>query len=116
MFQYIIQPGDNLNSVANQFGVTVAAILAANAGLTPQFILPGQIILIPISVPLRQNYPWYFLFPNLFNRFPRRYWDNRGHWPRNWRDRDRDHRDGRDHRDDRRHGMNGWNDDDSTNV
>ncbi|MBP1758149.1 MAG: LysM domain, partial [Firmicutes bacterium] len=35
MIQYIIQPGDNLNRVADQFGITMAAIIAANAGLNP---------------------------------------------------------------------------------
>ena len=96
VFQYIIQPGDTLNQIANQFGVTIAAIIAANAGLTPQLVFPGQIILIPIQVPLRQNYPWYFVLPNLFNRFPRRQGPDRGH--RHGDGRDRDHGDRRDGR------------------
>jgi len=130
MFQYIIQTGDNLNRIADQFGVTVAAILAANVGLNPQVIFPGQIILIPINVPLRQSYPWYFLLPNLFNRYPRYYWDNRHHWPRNWQERDGrgpgggPRGDGRGHGgpgggprgDGRRSRMDGWSDTDSTDV
>jgi LysM repeat protein len=88
MFQYIIQPGDNLYRIADRFDVTVAAIIAANPGLYPQQIFPGQVILIPISGYLYQNYPWYYLLPYLFLRFPRQHWDDRSQWPRDWQDRD----------------------------
>lgn len=116
MFQYRMQPGDTLYSIANYFDVSVAAILAANSGLFPNRIFPGQVIFIPISGYLQQNYPWYYLSPYLFIKQPRHYWDDRTRWPREWRDRDRDHRrddqdrwDGRERRSggDRRDGRDG---------
>lgn len=127
MFQYRVQQGDTLYRIADYFDVSVAAILAANTGLYPNRIFPGQVILIPISGYLYQNYPWYYLLPYLFIQQPRRYWDDRRRWPRDWRDRDRrdrwdgrERRSGRDRRDggrDRRGGRDGsrrymgnWND------
>lgn len=46
-FQYTIQQGDTLNSIALRFGVTVDRILAANPGLVPSRLQVGQVILIP---------------------------------------------------------------------
>jgi hypothetical protein len=43
---YTVVQGDNLSSIANRFGVTVAAIKAAN-GLTTDLIFVGQVIIIP---------------------------------------------------------------------
>jgi len=88
MIQYIIQPGDNLNRVADQFGITMAAIIAANAGLNPQLIFPGQIILIPVNAPVHQNFPWFWFLPNLFNQFPGNHRNDRGRRPGNQHDRD----------------------------
>jgi len=124
MFQYKIQPGDTLYRIADYFDVSVAAILAANSGLFPNRIFPGQVILIPISWYLQQNYPWYYLMPYLFIQQPRQYWNDRRRWPRDWRDRDRmprredrdrwdgrDRRSGRDRRDGRgRSYMDNFND------
>ena len=128
MFQYRIQPGDTIYAIADYFDVSVAAILAANTALLPNHIYPGQIILIPISRRLYHNYPWYYLLPYLFIRQPRRYWDDRRRWPRDWRDRDRrdrrgdrdrwdgrdrssgrDRRDGRDRRNRGRRYLDNWN-------
>lgn len=48
---YTVQPGDTLRAIANRFGVTVAAILAANPQITdPNLIYVGQRIAIPASV------------------------------------------------------------------
>lgn len=45
---YIVQPGDTLFRIAQRFGTTVDAILAANPDIKdPNVIFPGQKILIP---------------------------------------------------------------------
>lgn len=46
---YIVQPGDSLYSIAQRFGVTVAAIVAANNLANPNFIIAGQQLIIPGS-------------------------------------------------------------------
>ena len=47
---YIVQPGDTLFKIAQRFGTTVNAILAANPEITdPNRIYPGQKILIPAA-------------------------------------------------------------------
>lgn len=46
---YTVQWGDWLNKIAQRFGVTPQAILAANPGLDPNRIVPGQVINIPAS-------------------------------------------------------------------
>jgi CSLREA domain-containing protein len=43
---YVVQPGDNLFRIALRFGLTVAALQAAN-GLTGTFIYVGQVLIIP---------------------------------------------------------------------
>ncbi|MBI4770973.1 MAG: LysM peptidoglycan-binding domain-containing protein [Chloroflexi bacterium] len=44
--RYTVQPGDNLFRISLRFGVTVAAIQAAN-GLTSWLIYAGQELIIP---------------------------------------------------------------------
>lgn len=44
---YTVQWGDWLNKIAAQFGVTPQAIVAANPGLKPNLIYPGQVLKIP---------------------------------------------------------------------
>jgi LysM repeat protein len=45
---YVVQPGDNLTRIAQRFGTTVQAILAANPQITnPNLIFVGQVIQIP---------------------------------------------------------------------
>ena len=46
---YTVQWGDTLYSIAAKEGVTVAAITAANPGINPNMIVPGQILNIPAS-------------------------------------------------------------------
>jgi len=51
---YTVQWGDWLNKIAQKFGVTTQEILAANPGLNPNRIYPGQVLNIPApggSVP-----------------------------------------------------------------
>jgi LysM repeat protein len=44
---YIVQRGDILSAIANRFGVTVQAIVAANGLKDPNHIEPGQRLIIP---------------------------------------------------------------------
>lgn len=44
---YTVQPGDTLGAIAQQFGVTVEAIAAANGIEDPDFIDVGQVLVIP---------------------------------------------------------------------
>jgi hypothetical protein len=48
-YQYIIQPGDTLWDLANDYGLTVDDIMAANPGIDPDDLMPGQAIIIPMS-------------------------------------------------------------------
>lgn len=50
---YTVRAGDSLFSIAQAFGLTVAALLAANPQITdPSRIFPGQIICIPKDTPM----------------------------------------------------------------
>lgn len=44
---YTVQWGDWLSKIAAQFGVTTQAIVAANPGLNPNRVYPGQVLIIP---------------------------------------------------------------------
>jgi LysM repeat protein len=44
---YLVQPGDTLSAIAQDFGVTVSAIAAANNIVNPDLIFAGQTLLIP---------------------------------------------------------------------
>lgn len=46
---YTVQWGDWLNKIAGRFGVTTQAIVAANPGLDPNLIQPGQVLNIPAA-------------------------------------------------------------------
>lgn len=48
---YIIQPNDTLLEIADEYEVTVEAILAANPGLNPTRLQPNQEIIIPWPTP-----------------------------------------------------------------
>lgn len=64
MYQYIVKPGDTLETIADHYGMSVEFIIAANPELQNQPIYAGQRILIPISRYLDQI------------QFPRYYWGN----------------------------------------
>jgi LysM repeat protein len=51
---YVVQPGDTLSGIAEEFGTTVEEILAANGLTDPNAIQVGQTLLIPslLSAPL----------------------------------------------------------------
>ncbi len=50
-FPYTVQWGDTLYSIARRFGVTPAAIAAANALPNPNYIRAGQVLIIPTLPP-----------------------------------------------------------------
>lgn len=48
-FAYTVQPGDSMFLIAQRFGVSLNALIAANPQITnPNFIFPGQIVCVPI--------------------------------------------------------------------
>lgn len=48
-FEYTVQPGDTIVSIAARFGSTVEEILIANNLVNNDFIRPGDVLLIPVS-------------------------------------------------------------------
>ncbi|MGH1488851.1 MAG: LysM peptidoglycan-binding domain-containing protein [Acidimicrobiales bacterium] len=46
---YVVEPGDTLSVIAEQFGVTVAALSEANGITDVNTIKPGQELIIPGS-------------------------------------------------------------------
>jgi hypothetical protein len=46
-YQYTIQPGDTLWSLANEYGLTVDEIIDANPEIDPDNLMVGQVIIIP---------------------------------------------------------------------
>lgn len=46
---YTVQRGDWIYAIARKFGISVAALLAANPGLNANFVFPGQVLTIPGS-------------------------------------------------------------------
>lgn len=47
---YVVRAGDTFFSIAQRFGVTVQALIAANPGVDPEALLVGQQICIPAQV------------------------------------------------------------------
>lgn len=45
--QYVVKPGDTLSRIANTYGVSVAAIAAANGITNVNLIYPNQVLIIP---------------------------------------------------------------------
>jgi LysM repeat protein len=70
---YAIQSGDTLSTIANEYGVTVDALLAANQLGDPNRLEVGQVILIPPSGPTETPAPRASITPQLGEPYP---------WPR----------------------------------
>jgi len=49
MQAYTIQPGDTLDIIAARFNLTVQEIIAVNKFNHPLYLLPGQVILLPVN-------------------------------------------------------------------
>jgi len=49
--EYVVQAGDYLNSIAQRYMVSVAAIVEANDISSPDFLEPGQVLIIPPPQP-----------------------------------------------------------------
>jgi LysM repeat protein len=47
-FEYVVQPGDTIISIANRFGSTVEEIVVINSLTANDFILPGDLLMIPV--------------------------------------------------------------------
>jgi len=56
MVTYIIQQGDTLYKIANQYGVSVQDVINANPGVDPYNLHVGQIIRVPGSTMNNQQY------------------------------------------------------------
>jgi len=51
-FAYTVRPGDSLFLIAQRFGVSLNALIAANPQITnPNLIFPGQIVCVPSTTP-----------------------------------------------------------------
>jgi LysM repeat protein len=48
LFEYMVQPGDTIISIANRFGSTVEEIVVVNSLTANDFILPGDVLMIPV--------------------------------------------------------------------
>lgn len=59
---YVVKSGDTLGGIASRFGSNIGAILGANVICNPNFIFPGQPLIIPdprIELPKAGGYPYY---------------------------------------------------------
>lgn len=52
MVTYVVKKGDTLSGIAQTFGVSLAALEAANPQIhNPDLIFPGQVITVPVNPP-----------------------------------------------------------------
>lgn len=49
MLTHVVQPGENLYSIASRYGVSVQAVMRANGITDPNMIFVGTVLRIPIS-------------------------------------------------------------------
>ena len=57
---YIIRAGDTLYAIAQRFGTTVNALIAANPGINPLNLIIGQPICIPVPGPTPVPCPGFY--------------------------------------------------------
>jgi LysM repeat protein len=48
---YVVKSGDIPETIAAQFGITTAELLAANPGINPNALQVGQVLIIPPAAP-----------------------------------------------------------------
>lgn len=48
---YVVQPGDTLNSISARFGVPIEELIRVNNLRPPFFLFPGQTLFIPTRPP-----------------------------------------------------------------
>jgi LysM repeat protein len=49
MQQYTVKQGDTMFDISLKFGITLEALSAANPGVDPARIFPGQVLNIPVK-------------------------------------------------------------------
>jgi murein DD-endopeptidase MepM/ murein hydrolase activator NlpD len=49
--EYVIQAGDALGKIAQQYGISLAELVQANEIINPDFVQPGQTLVIPVATP-----------------------------------------------------------------
>ncbi|TRZ38172.1 LysM peptidoglycan-binding domain-containing protein [Niallia circulans] len=54
---HIVRSGETLSQIARDYRLPLSALLQANSGINPNFINPGQIIIIP-GLPSPQSIPF----------------------------------------------------------
>ncbi len=47
--QYTVKEGDTMFDIALKFGITLEALTAANPGVNPERIFPGQVLNVPVK-------------------------------------------------------------------
>jgi len=54
---YVVRPGDTLNSIAARFGVSVSELIRVNRLTPPYLVYPGQTLYIPVTPEPRPPRP-----------------------------------------------------------
>ena len=80
-FKYRVQSGDTLSKIAAHFGVSLAAIEAANPQINPNLIFVGQLITVPSNNTTEPTpNPWTNPTPST----PSSEVEQKGYWDWNW--------------------------------
>jgi murein DD-endopeptidase MepM/ murein hydrolase activator NlpD len=92
VYQYIIQPGDTLWSIAEEYDLTVDEIVDLNPGIDPYNLQVGQAIVLPLPEEIPDNEqlrwgpwggPWGGPWVGPWGSWGRRPWGPWG-WGRRW--------------------------------
>ena len=54
---YVVKAGDTLSSIALRYGVPISQVILDNALETPQFLVPGQALVIRFPKVVHTTYP-----------------------------------------------------------